>query len=102
MLEILSFFGPLIALGIVGFFVLMFWSLFWKAFALFEAAHRHEKTWFLLLLLINTCGILEIVYLFFITKSGIKRSALWQDTRTPNIPTAPTTPPAAPTSTLPT
>ena len=59
--------------GMIGAFSLTFilfiaWSLFWKGFALWHAAKRGEQWWFIALLLINTLGILEIVYLFFIAK----------------------------------
>jgi len=51
-------------------FVLIFilWSIVWKGLALWHAARRGEQWWFLALLIINTAGILEIVYLFFFAK----------------------------------
>ena len=48
--------------------LLIAWSLFWKGFALWHAAKRDEKWWFIAFLVINTAGILEIVYIFFIAK----------------------------------
>ncbi len=57
-----------------GLLVLLFWSLFWKGFALWHAAKRDEKWWFIAFLLLNTVGILEIVYLFFIAKVPAFRS----------------------------
>lgn len=51
-----------------GFILLMVWSLFWKGFALWYAAKRGEQWWFIALLIINTVGILEIIYIFFIAK----------------------------------
>jgi len=50
------------------FILLLVWGLFWKGFALWYAAKRHEKWWFIAFLIINTAGILEIVYIFFIAK----------------------------------
>jgi len=44
---------------------LAIWSLPWKGFALWKSARRGESIWFVALLLINTAGILEILYLFF-------------------------------------
>lgn len=44
------------------------WSLFWKGLALWHAARRGEAGWFVAILLINTIGLLEIVYLFAIAK----------------------------------
>ena len=52
----------------VGFAFLMAWSLIWKGLALWRAAHRDEKVWFIVFLIVNTLGILEIIYLFLIPK----------------------------------
>lgn len=43
------------------------WSLVWKGLALWRAANRKDKWWFIAFLVINTLGILEIVYLFGVT-----------------------------------
>lgn len=40
------------------------WSLPWKAAALWRAARSGSKPWFIALFLINTLGILEILYIF--------------------------------------
>ena len=56
--------GPAFGLGLI---ILVAWSILWKGLALWRAAHRGEKVWFIVFLLINTAGILEIIYLFFIT-----------------------------------
>ncbi|MBI3075101.1 MAG: hypothetical protein HYY92_02755 [Parcubacteria group bacterium] len=48
--------------------VLLLWVLPWKGYALWTAAKRSEKWWFVALLLINTLAILDIFYLFFIAK----------------------------------
>ncbi|OGG63018.1 hypothetical protein A3C21_03315 [Candidatus Kaiserbacteria bacterium RIFCSPHIGHO2_02_FULL_59_21] len=48
--------------------LLIAWSLFWKGFALWHSAKRGEQWWFIAFLILNTAGILEIVYLFFIAK----------------------------------
>jgi len=44
------------------------WTLVWKGLALWHAARRGEQWWFMILLVINTLGILEIIYLFFVAK----------------------------------
>lgn len=48
--------------------VFTLWSLFWKGVALWKAARSGENYWFIGLLLINTFGLLEILYIFFFTK----------------------------------
>lgn len=50
------------------FIPLLVWTLLWKGLALWHAAHRNEQWWFIAILLINTAGILEIIYLFFVAK----------------------------------
>jgi hypothetical protein len=52
----------------VGLVVVVLWSIFWKGLGLWHAAQRGEQWWFLVMLLINTAGILEIIYLFLILK----------------------------------
>ena len=54
------------------FLLVVAWSLLWKGLALRRAAHRKEMGWFIAFLLINTLGILEIIYLFVV--SGAKLS----------------------------
>ena len=48
--------------------VLVVWSLIWKGLALWKAARLSSKWWFIILLLVNTLGILEIIYFFFVSK----------------------------------
>ncbi|MCR4261050.1 MAG: DUF5652 family protein [Candidatus Colwellbacteria bacterium] len=45
------------------------WTLIWKGFALWRAAELKQKYWFIAILLINTLGILEIIYLFLVAKN---------------------------------
>ncbi len=51
----------------IGLGVLIIWSIIWKGLALWRAAKRGDKVWFIVLLIVNTAGILEIIYLFFVT-----------------------------------
>lgn len=46
----------------------MLWSIPWKGFALWKAAQLSHKKWFILLLIINTMGILDIIYLKFVAR----------------------------------
>lgn len=49
-----------------GIVPLAVWSLIWTGLALWHAARRGDKWWFILFLLVHTAGILEIIYLVFI------------------------------------
>ena len=44
---------------------LLAWSLFWKGLALWRAAKNGQKPWFIVILVVNTVGLLEIIYLKF-------------------------------------
>lgn len=68
-------FGPTSLITISIFSILFFLAILWtvaiKGYALWHAAKRGEKWWFIALLVINTFGILEIAYLVFVAKLGI-------------------------------
>lgn len=51
---------------------LLIWSLAWKGLALWRAARRGETAWFVVLLIVNTLGLLEIIYYFLIAKTDKK------------------------------
>ena len=44
------------------------WSIPWKGVALWKAAQLSHKKWFILLLLANTLGILDIIYIRFVAR----------------------------------
>jgi glucan phosphoethanolaminetransferase (alkaline phosphatase superfamily) len=49
--------------------VAVIWTLIWKGLALWNSARNHQKVWFIILLIVNTLGILEIIYLLFFRKN---------------------------------
>lgn len=40
------------------------WSTAWKGIALWRAGRNAHPIWFIVLLIVNTLGILEIIYIF--------------------------------------
>ena len=48
---------------------LVVWSLIWKGLALWKSASLRQKWWFVILLVVNTMGILEIIYYFFVSRN---------------------------------
>jgi hypothetical protein len=48
--------------------VLYLWSAIWKGLALWKAAKKDSKVWFVLLFVINTMGLLEILYIYLLNK----------------------------------
>ncbi|MEK7605358.1 MAG: DUF5652 family protein [Patescibacteria group bacterium] len=55
----------------IWFYIIGLWSLIWKGIALWRTAHNEQKIWFVVLLVINTFGILELVYLFKFAKNPL-------------------------------
>ena len=49
--------------------IVLVWSFIWKGLALWNSARNHQKAWFVILLIVNTLGILEIIYLLFFRKN---------------------------------
>ena len=47
------------------------WEMVWKGFALWLAARRGDKPWFVLLLILNTVGILPIAYILVFRKRSL-------------------------------
>ncbi len=56
--------------------LLAIWIITWKGFALWRSAQRKEKIWFVVLLVINTMGILEILYLFLFSKINLNKKSV--------------------------
>ena len=57
--------NPVVAFG---FFLLAIWTISWKGAALWKAAKNNQVAWYVVLLVANTAGILEIIYIFFFAK----------------------------------
>jgi hypothetical protein len=56
---------PLIILGL--------WTLFWKGTALWHAARGNDSIWFIVLMVVNSVGILEIIYLLAVRKIKLNK-----------------------------
>lgn len=50
------------------FVLIIIWSYVWKLLALWKSARKGSVVWFIVLALINTVGILEILYIFVFSK----------------------------------
>lgn len=44
--------------------ILLLWTIVWKGLGLWHAGQRGQAWWFVILLVVNTVGLLEIIYLF--------------------------------------
>ncbi len=56
-----------------GILPLAIWSVIWTGLALWHAARRKEKWWFVFFLLVHTLGIIEILYLVFVARAFEKK-----------------------------
>jgi len=45
---------------------LVLWSVVWKGIALWKAARRDQLGWYIALLIINSVGVLPIIYIFLV------------------------------------
>ncbi len=43
--------------------ILSVWDIFWKVIAMWKSARNNHLTWFILITLLNTIGILPIIYI---------------------------------------
>lgn len=79
----LPFMDPAFGLTFIPLVIaLALWTVVIKGFALWHAAHNTHKVWFVVLLIVNTVGILEVIYL------------LWLRSRKPATIVEPNTPQA--------
>lgn len=44
------------------------WEVVWKGIALWRAARNGHQVWFIFLLIVNSVGILPIIYILFFSK----------------------------------
>ncbi len=54
--------------AIYFFIAVVAWTIPWKAVALWRSARSGQRIWFVLMLILNTLGILEIIYIFIFSK----------------------------------
>ncbi len=63
----------IIHLGLILILVLLsIWELIWKGIALWNCGRNNQLSWFVVLLIFNTVGILPIVYLAWFQKKDLK------------------------------
>ena len=57
--------------------LVLVWSIAWKGIALWKAGRNNDLAWFIILFIINTLGILEIMYIFaFSRKDNVGKDHL--------------------------
>ena len=66
--------------------IVILWTIPWKGVALWRAARNQSVAWFVVLLIINTLGILEIIYIFAFSKKTEVGIEMSQPVEEPRIP----------------
>ena len=64
-MELLNWgFPPISPVELLMISLAIVWSTVWKGIALWRAGRNAHLTWFIVMLIVNTLGILEIIYIF--------------------------------------
>lgn len=76
-MEWQSLFSGSMSASVVGgagalFAAVLIWTMVWKGLALWKAARQGSKVWFVVLLIVNTIGILEILYIYVFSRKSAK------------------------------
>lgn len=67
----MNYFSPIQGINPYLVMALLVWSMFWKCIALWRASKGDQRYWFIGILLINTFGILELIFLFRFAKNKL-------------------------------
>lgn len=70
-----SYLGISTTATMILFFIIAVWSLAWKGLALWKSSKKNHLIWFIVLLIVNSVGILEILYIFIFSKMSLKGKA---------------------------
>jgi hypothetical protein len=56
-------------------YYLMFvlWAVAWRGIALWKAATKRQAAWFIILLIVNSLSILEILYVFWLSRWSLDK-----------------------------
>jgi hypothetical protein len=73
--QVASYLGISMGVLFIILAIISIWSLVWKGFALWKSAAKRQKIWFIVLLVVNTVGILEILYIYIFSKIGEKKKS---------------------------
>lgn len=65
--------GPFLRINLWILIVLGVWDIIWRGIALWKSARHNQRYWFVALMVINSVGILPLVYLRFFQKNIKKK-----------------------------
>jgi hypothetical protein len=64
MLEVLESFSNQIGMNLNLFIFIIIWTAIWKLIGLWHSARKNQPLWFIAIAILNTIGVLPILYLF--------------------------------------
>ena len=67
-MEFINSFSAILGISPFLIALVILWTLIWKGFALWRAAGLRQKWWFVALFIVNTLGLLEIIYIFLVSR----------------------------------
>ena len=53
--------------------IILIWSMVWKLLALWKSSRKNQPVWFVLLFVVNTIGILEILYIYVFSEMNLDK-----------------------------
>ena len=66
----IGYFPGVLSPGLIAaLIVLAVWEIVWKAIALWKCGRNNQLVWFIFIAILNTIGILPIIYLLFFQKN---------------------------------
>lgn len=68
-----NIYGGKLVLVVCLIIILAIWSFIWKGIALWKAARKGSPVWFVILLITNTAGILDILYVYIFSNKRKRR-----------------------------
>jgi len=66
--------STLLGISLAALALLLVWTAIWKGIALWIAARKKHLAWFIILLVVNTVGLLEILYIFLFSKLKLEEN----------------------------
>ena len=72
---IADYLGVSVVVATILMLIILAWSLVWKGLALWKSSRKKSIIWFIVFLVVNTVGILEILYIFVFSKMGLNKKS---------------------------
>ena len=54
--------------------IVLIWTTIWKGIALWKSGRHGQMVWFIVLLVVNTVGILDIIYILFFQRKERRKN----------------------------